>query len=126
MPLESRTKVDKISESAKYLSEKSSGRAAVFSARLHSDRRNGLRKTGGAQRPFPYRGVSFPGGLRNTVPSLKAPGTGAMRPYQTIFKPITDAISVTMKNRRANVSGSWKHTIPSTTVPTAPIPVHTG
>ena len=44
----------------------------------------------------------------------------------TILSPTTEAISVAMKNRRRNDTGSWKNTMPSNTVPTAPMPVHTG
>ena len=36
-----------------------------------------------------------------------------------------DAISVLKKNTRQNVAGSLKMKIPTNTVPTAPIPVHT-
>lgn len=36
-----------------------------------------------------------------------------------------DEISAKMKNKRQNVTGSWKTRIPTKTVPTAPIPVHT-
>jgi hypothetical protein len=45
--------------------------------------------------------------------------------YDTILSPIIDDISVKMKNRRQKVAGSWKKRIPTKTVPTAPIPVHT-
>ena len=44
----------------------------------------------------------------------------------TIFRPITDAMSVTMKKIRQKVAGSLKTRMPIRTVPTAPIPVHTG
>lgn len=37
-----------------------------------------------------------------------------------------EATSVVMKNKRQNVAGSLKTKIPIRTVPTAPIPVHTG
>ncbi len=37
-----------------------------------------------------------------------------------------DAINVVTKNSRPKVAGSWKKTMPTITVPTAPIPVHTG
>ncbi|GEM_PF-5800086 len=37
-----------------------------------------------------------------------------------------EQMSVVMKNRRQNVAGSWKNTMPTITVPTAPMPVHTG
>lgn len=37
-----------------------------------------------------------------------------------------DAIRDRVKNIRQNVTGSWKQNIPTSTVPTAPIPVHTG
>ena len=45
---------------------------------------------------------------------------------QDIFRPTMDAMSVQMKKMRANVTGSWKKIIPTATVPTAPMPVHTG
>ena len=35
-------------------------------------------------------------------------------------------MSVVMKNSRQNVAGSLKNMMPTTTVPTAPMPVHTG
>jgi len=37
-----------------------------------------------------------------------------------------EAISVVMKKRRQKVAGSWKKMMPTSTVPTAPMPVHTG
>ena len=39
---------------------------------------------------------------------------------------MTDIISIEMKNILPNVAGSWKNRIPTMTVPTAPMPVHTG
>ena len=45
--------------------------------------------------------------------------------YDTILSPIIDDISVNMKNKRQKVAGSWKKRMPTKTVPTAPIPVHT-
>ena len=45
--------------------------------------------------------------------------------YDTILSPIIDDISVKMKNKRQKVAGSWKNRMPTKTVPTAPIPVHT-
>ncbi len=36
-----------------------------------------------------------------------------------------DETSVKIKNKRPKVAGSWKKKIPTKTVPTAPIPVHT-
>lgn len=42
------------------------------------------------------------------------------------FSPVIEIIRVAMKNNRQNVAGSLKKMIPTTTVPTAPIPVHTG
>ena len=45
---------------------------------------------------------------------------------QTIFNPIMETIKVVIKNNRPKVAGSWKKRIPTNTVPTAPIPVHTG
>lgn len=46
--------------------------------------------------------------------------------YPTILSPMTEAISVQMKNILANEAGSWNTNIPRMTVSTAPIPVHTG
>ena len=37
-----------------------------------------------------------------------------------------EIIKVVIKNKRAIVEGSLKNRIPTSTVPTAPIPVHTG
>lgn len=45
--------------------------------------------------------------------------------HDTVFRPMIDAISVKMKNRRQKVAGSWKQKIPVNTVPMAPIPVQT-
>ena len=42
------------------------------------------------------------------------------------FNPTIEAINVKVKNMRQKVTGSWKKNIPARTVPTAPIPVHTG
>lgn len=43
----------------------------------------------------------------------------------TAFNPTMDAIRVKRKNRRQKLAGSLKNKIPTNTVPTAPIPVHT-
>ena len=48
------------------------------------------------------------------------------RPYESSFRPTMDVIRVAMKKSRQNVAGSWKKKIPTNTVPTTPIPVHTG
>lgn len=49
------------------------------------------------------------------------------RPNQErIFKPTTEAISVVMKSSRQKLAGSLKTRMPMRTVPTAPMPVHTG
>ena len=37
-----------------------------------------------------------------------------------------EMMRVVMKNRRQKVAGSWKKRMPMSTVPTAPMPVHTG
>lgn len=42
------------------------------------------------------------------------------------LRPIIEIISVDMKNSLQNVAGSLKHNMPTITVPTAPMPVHTG
>lgn len=42
------------------------------------------------------------------------------------LSPIIERIRVVIKNIRQKVAGSWKNTMPTMTVPTAPIPVHTG
>ena len=42
------------------------------------------------------------------------------------FSPMIEAMSVVMKNKRQKVAGSWNTKIPTSTVPTAPMPVHTG
>lgn len=44
----------------------------------------------------------------------------------TIFNPTIDAIKVVMKNILARDACSCKNMIPNSTVPTAPMPVHTG
>ena len=44
---------------------------------------------------------------------------------ETNFSPTTDNTSVEIKNKRQNVAGSLKKIIPISTVPTAPMPVHT-
>lgn len=44
---------------------------------------------------------------------------------ETTFNPITEAISVVIKNRRQKSAGSLKRKIPTSTVPTAPMPVQT-
>lgn len=47
--------------------------------------------------------------------------------YQcTSLSPMTDAMRVKQKNRRQNVAGSRNTTMPMSTVPIAPIPVHIG
>ena len=46
--------------------------------------------------------------------------------FYTSFNPITEPISVQIKNSRIGVAGSLKNRMPRITVPTAPIPVHTG
>ena len=43
----------------------------------------------------------------------------------THFNPTMDAIRVKMKNTLQKSAGSLKKNIPTNTVPTAPIPVHT-
>ena len=48
------------------------------------------------------------------------------RSYEMILSPTMDAMSVVMKNSRQNVAGSWKKRMPTSTVPTAPMPVQTG
>ena len=49
-----------------------------------------------------------------------------MRSYERVLSPTTDMMRVVMKNSLQNVAGSLNTTMPSITVPTAPIPVHTG
>lgn len=44
----------------------------------------------------------------------------------SILRPTMDATKVVIKNSLQNVAGSLKMKIPTRTVPTAPIPVHTG
>ncbi len=44
---------------------------------------------------------------------------------ETTFSPITEQISVVIKNIRQKLIGSLKTNIPIKTVPTAPMPVHT-
>ena len=46
--------------------------------------------------------------------------------YEMIFSPMMDAISVVRKNSRQNVAGSLKMNMPTSTAPTAPIPVQAG
>ena len=46
--------------------------------------------------------------------------------HWTTLIPIIEAISVKVKNSLQKVAGSLKTKIPSSTVPTAPIPVQTG
>ncbi len=46
--------------------------------------------------------------------------------YESIFSPTMEMMSVVMKNSRQKVAGSWKTKMPNRTVPTAPMPVHTG
>lgn len=46
--------------------------------------------------------------------------------YASAFSPMMDIISVVMKNSRSVVVGSLKKMMPTSTVPTAPMPVHTG
>lgn len=48
-----------------------------------------------------------------------------MRSYDTTLSPIIDAIRVKRKNIRPIDTGSLNTNIPNSTVPTAPIPVHT-
>ncbi len=43
-----------------------------------------------------------------------------------IFSPTIEAISVVMKKMRQNVAGSRNTRMPISTLPTAPMPVHTG
>ena len=50
----------------------------------------------------------------------------ARRLYESIFSPTMEMMSVVMKNSRQKVAGSWKTKMPNRTVPTAPMPVHTG
>ncbi len=45
--------------------------------------------------------------------------------WDTNFKPIIEAIKVDIKNKRQKVAGSLNTIIPISTVPTAPMPVHT-
>ena len=42
-----------------------------------------------------------------------------------IYYSLICSISVMMKNKRQKVAGSLKNMMPTSTVPTAPIPVHT-
>jgi len=44
----------------------------------------------------------------------------------TILSPITDAINVKIKNSRQKLAGSLNTRMPMSTVPMAPMPVHTG
>jgi hypothetical protein len=46
--------------------------------------------------------------------------------YDNTFSPTIEAISVNVNSILQKVTGSWKKKIPTSTVPTAPIPVHTG
>ena len=46
--------------------------------------------------------------------------------YEMILSPTMDAMSVVMKNKRQKVADSLKKKIPTSTVPTAPMPVQTG
>ena len=46
--------------------------------------------------------------------------------YDNVFSPMIDPMSVVRKNNLQNVAGSLKTNIPTTTAPTAPMPVHTG
>lgn len=46
--------------------------------------------------------------------------------FDSNLRPTIEAISVTVKNIFQKVAGSWKTKMPTNTVPTAPIPVHTG
>ena len=43
----------------------------------------------------------------------------------TAFNPTIEAIKVKRKNSRQKLAGSLKNRIPTKTVPTAPMPVHT-
>lgn len=45
---------------------------------------------------------------------------------ETHFKPMMAAMSKAMKNSRAALADSLRNSMPSTTVPTAPMPVQTG
>lgn len=49
----------------------------------------------------------------------------ANRYFDTIFRPMIEAMSVEIKKRRQKVAGSRKNRMPTNTVPTAPMPVHT-
>ena len=44
----------------------------------------------------------------------------------TALSPIIEAMSVVRKNNLQNVAGSLKMSMPTSTAPTAPMPVHTG
>ena len=44
---------------------------------------------------------------------------------ETVLSPTIEAISVVRKNSRQNVAGSLKMKMPTSTAPTAPMPVHT-
>ncbi len=44
---------------------------------------------------------------------------------ETVFSPMIEPISVVMKNILQKFAGSLNTNIPTSTVPTAPIPVHT-
>lgn len=46
--------------------------------------------------------------------------------YDNALSPTIDPMRVVRKNNLQNVAGSWKTKMPTRTVPTAPIPVHTG
>src|SRR5690606_38267116 len=43
----------------------------------------------------------------------------------TTLRPMMEPMSVVMKTKRHSVAGSLKKRIPTNTVPTAPMPVHT-
>ena len=64
-----------------------------------------------------------PDGKRKTCIHARLPDHDRLLPGRcqcdTILRPTTEAISVAMKNRRRNDTGSWKNTMPSNTVPTA-------
>src|SRR5690606_30646 len=50
---------------------------------------------------------------------------GADQWAETAFRPTMDPMRVVIKTNRHNVAGSLKKIMPTSTVPTAPMPVHT-
>lgn len=102
----------------------------------------GFARLAGASQPKGRRGADGTGhGLAWIIPGCKSAGgepvretgkpggglsPGCLSCYETILSPTTEAMSVVMKNRRGSDAGSWKTMMPSSTVPSAPIPVHTG